>query len=188
MFPAPPSADEQFYARALSVLSRPGRVVRTVAAVANVLFYLSVTAFTGFLAEQAWDRSRPPVTVLRAWADPRAVVAGTPVRQWVEIVRHRRCTYETTWSVTDSTGMVTHYGPVTRVAPGDPSPLPQPPRGTEFATPASMAPGPATLRVTMRGECPDNVLDDWFPRQVDMPPVEFEVEAAPPHDRAPEPR
>ena len=183
--PAPP--EEQFYARALAVLTRPGRAVRTVAALANAAFYLALTCSIGFVGEQLWDRSQAPVTILRTWADPHVVVAGSPVRQWVELVRHRRCTYATTWTVTDSTHMVHAFGPVVRVAPGDAGPLPQPPFGIEFATPAGMAPGPATLRVSLRGECPENVLDDWWPRTVDMPAVEFEAVArpVPPHDAAP---
>ena len=170
-----PSADARFYARALGILTRPGRIVRTIGTLANAAFYLALTASLGFLGEQAWDRAQPPVTILRAWADPHAVVAGTPVRQWVEIVRHRRCTYSTSWTVTDATNMVHHFGPVVRVAPGEAGPNPQPAFGVEFATPPGMTPGPATLRVTLRGECPDNVLDDWWPRQIDLPPVAFEV-------------
>lgn len=131
--------------------------------------------------------SPTPVTILRTWADPHVVVAGTPVRQWVELVRHRRCTYATTWTVTDSSSMVHAFGPIIRVAPGEAGPTPQPAFGIEFATPANMAPGPATLRVSLRGECPENVLDDWWPRVVDMPPVEFDAVArpVPPHDASP---
>ena len=36
-------------------------------------------------------------------------------------------------------------------------------------------PGPATLRVNLRGECPGNYLDNWAPVSIDMPPVQFEV-------------
>ena len=93
------------------------------------------------------------------------------------------------WTVTDSSNMVHAFGPVVRVAPGEAGPLPHPAFGIKFATPAGMTAGPATLRVSLRGECPENVLDDWWPRQVDMPPMEFDAVArpVPPHDAAPVP-
>ena len=47
-----------------------------------------------------------------------------------------------------------------------------------------MAPGPATIRISLRGECPGNWLDDWWPVQVEMPPVQFTV-APSTHDAAP---
>ena len=85
------------------------------------------------------------------------------------------------WSVTDAAHMVVNYGPVIERAPGPP--------GTDtyahgYQTPATMAPGPATLRVTLRGECDDNYLDNWAPRTIDMPAVPFEVVPVPLHDKA----
>ncbi len=180
----PPTADEAFYARALGVMTRPGRVVRTIGALANAAFYLSVAAFVGFVGAQAWDRSQLPFTYLRAWADPHRIGPGEPVKVWVSIVRHKRCAYAVTWSVTDSRSMVSYFGPVFQQAPGDTSPTPQAPYGLDYVTPPVMAPGPATLRVTLRGECPGNYLDNWWPVTIDMPPVPFDV-AAPTHDLAP---
>ena len=121
---SPPADDEQFYVRALTVLSRPSRVVRTIGALANAAFYLTVAGFLGFLAQQAWDRSQVPFTYLREWADPKVISPGDPVRVWVEIVRHKRCAYQITWSVTDAKSMVSYFGPLYQQAPGDPSPLP----------------------------------------------------------------
>ena len=99
-------------------------------------------------------------------------MAGEPVRVVVDIVRHQRCTYSITWSVTDSAHMVVAYGPVVQRASGAPG---QDTYAHAYETSATMAADPATLRVSLRGECDGNFVDNWWPRTIDMPPVAFDV-------------
>ncbi len=174
---------EQFYAHALAVLSRTRRTLRNVALVANALIYGLWLCIGGFLAEQAWDRAQVPFSYNSAVADPRVVVAGEKLRVVVDIQRYRRCTYSITWSITDSAHTVHNSGPVIERAPGPPG---HDSYAHPYETPKDMASGPATLRVTLRGDCDDNYFDNWVPRTVDMPPVQFEaIESS--HDKAPPP-
>ena len=187
---APPSEDEALYAKALSILSTPARRVRTVgtlaAALINAILFLGVCAIVGLVAEQVWDRSQLPFDYIDEWADPHVIASGDSVKVWVRIIRHKRCHYAVSWSVTDSRSMVTYFGPVQQEAPGDPSPLPQAPLGANWQTPPVMAPGPATIRISLRGDCPGNWIDNYWPVTVDMPPVHFTVaDLTHAHDTAP---
>ena len=62
-----------------------------------------------------------------------------------------------------------------RRSPGDPGPDAY---SAEYSTTADMAPGPAILRVSLRGECDGNYLDNWVPRTIDLPAVAFDVVAS----------
>ncbi len=181
---APPSADDQFWARAFAVMTRPSKAVRTFSMICNGLFYLTLSAFLGFIGQQIWDRSQPPVSYVGNWADPRGVSPGGAVKVWTKLVRHKRCRYAVSWSVTDSRSMVSYFGPVFQDAPGEASPDVQPPFGLEYQTPSIMASGLATLRITLRGNCPGNYLDDWWPVVIEVPPVTFDVSDQP-HDLSP---
>ena len=113
--------------RSFVIAVRNSNVVRTLVSIANAAFYLSLSLFLGFIAEQLWDRAQVPFEYVNEWADPKLVAPGEPVRVWVKIIRHKRCRYAISWSITDSTNMVSYFGPITQEAPGDPSPLPLPP-------------------------------------------------------------
>ena len=177
-----PSQDEIFYAKALRVLSRPNRVIRTIGLVMNIAYWVFILTCLGFVTEQVLDRSRPS-TIISMTAEPRLVVAGQPVRVHTVVDRHRRCDYAIEWSIVDSLHEVHHYGPKEMRAPGAPGPDDY---VLGYDTSQNLPAGPASLLISLRGVCPGNYLEKWWPLVLDMPEVGFDVVSGP-HDEATSP-
>ena len=178
-----PNADERFYAKAFGILVRPARRLAIAAKVGNLVFAGILLAAAGFASEQLWDRA-DPVRFLSVEAQPDHVAAGDSVRVDLAVERFKRCDYTLEWDILDSSREVWHFRGGSERAPGAP--------GLDrymhrYATSRGMAPGPATLMVSLQATCPGNVLQRYWPLTVDMPPVTFDVDAAPSplHDAAP---
>lgn len=180
-----PTDDERFYARAFAVMVKPARRLAIAGKVANVLFATVMLAAAAFASEQLWDRA-DPVRFLSVAAQPDHVAAGDSVRVDLAVERYKRCDYTLEWDIVDSAREIYHFRGGPERAPGPP--------GMDrymhrYATARGMAPGPATLVVSLQATCPGNALQRWWPLTVDMPPVDFTVDAEPSplHDAAPAP-
>lgn len=180
-----PTADERFYARAFGVMVRPARRLAIAAKVANLAFYGLCFGFAALVSEQVWDRG-DPVRFLSVLAQPDHVRAGDSVRVDLAVERRARCDYQIEWDILDSSREVWHFRGAPERAPGNP--------GLDrymhrYATSRGMAPGPATLMVSLQAACPGNVLQRYWPLSLDMPPIDFTVDAdpSPLHDAAPVP-
>lgn len=170
---APPTADEQFYARALTVLVGPSRRLAALMRVVNLLYWMAVLAALGWLFSQGVDRT-PPVTLRETTLLATTVKPGDPLRVRYGFTRHRTCEVDTSWLVFDGAQEVTRFGPVHSSATGAP--------GEEtvvraWPTPATMATGQGRLRVVSAYACPGNYLHAIYPITVVQPDLPFTVGA-----------
>ncbi len=173
LHPPSPSADEQFYARALAILAGPTRRMALLMRLVNVAYWVGVLSALGWLVGQGLDRS-PPVTVVATTLLTPAVRSGEPVRIRYAFTRHRTCETDTSWLVFDGAQEVTRFGPVHASASGMP--------GDEtlvrsWSTPAGMAPGQGRLRLVTAFACPGNYLHAIYPVTVVQPDVPFTIPA-----------
>ena len=170
-----PSADEQFYARALAIMVGPGRRMATLMRVVNLAYWFAILAALAWLFGQGIDRA-PPVTIHAASLLTPAIASGEPVRIRYAFTRHRTCEVDTSWLVFDGAQEVTRFGPVHSVASGNP--------GDEtvvraWSTPVNMAPGQGRLRVISAFACPGNYLHAIYPVTTVQADIAFTILGAP---------
>ena len=130
----------------------------------------------GWLGSQVFDRG-DPVSFLIVEARPSAVRAGEAVCVYVKLHRLKRCDVRLDWSIENSRGEIFRFAPRFGHAPG--------PEGlddytTPYETSRGMAPGPATLRITMQARCPGNYLQALAPLVTELPEVPFTVSSTEP--------
>jgi hypothetical protein len=168
-----PTADEQFYARALAILVGPTRRMAVITRFCNILYWLSVVAALAWLASQAFDR-QVPVVVHSATLLANHVRAGEPIRVSYAITRLRTCATDLTWSLYDGAQEIHRFGPTHIEAAG-------PPQSETFthawATPGNAAPGQGRLRVVIAFECPGNYLQALFPLTLVLPDLPVIIDA-----------
>lgn len=166
-----PSRDEQFYARALHVLSGPTRRWAIFSRLSNVAYWISVTGALGWLLAQALDR-RPPIVVHEATLLTPKVDAGDPIRVSYTITRLKTCETDVSWSVYDGVQEIHRFGPIHVAAPGLPG-------DDDFVhawpTPPDAAPGHAKLRVMLAFSCPDNYLQALYPVALVLPDLAVDI-------------
>lgn len=166
-----PSSDEQFYARALSILVGPTRRIAVLLRICNVIYWLSIIAALAWLFAQAIDRA-PPVTVRSTRLITPEVVAGEPVRVEYDLRRYRTCRSDVSWAIYDGADEVHRYGPVHVEAAGNPG---QETMVHAWSTPTNAAAGSARLRVTLSWECPGNFLQAVYPVTLVLDDVAFTI-------------
>lgn len=168
-----PSAEEQFYARALAVLAGPNRRMATLMRVCSLVYWLAVVGALAWLASQAIDR-QPPVIIRSITLLTPKVAVGDPVRVDYALTRLRTCETDMTWSVYDGAGEIHRFGPVHVVAPGPPG---QDQFVHAWTTPGDAAPGLGRLRVALAFSCPGNYLHAIYPVISILPDLPIEITA-----------
>ena len=166
-----PSRDEQFYARALTILVGPGRRMALVMRLCSIAYWLAVLAALAWLLSQALDR-QPPVRMRRVTLLSPTVAAGEPVRVAYAVSRLRTCETDVNWSVYDGAQEIHRFGPLHVAAAGLPG-------EDEFVhawpTPGNAAPGRGKLRVVLAFACPGNYLQAIYPVTVVLPDVPVDI-------------
>jgi hypothetical protein len=177
MTPAPleePSHDEQFYARALTILIGPSRRMAVIMRICNMAYWLSTMAALGWLMSQVLDR-QVPVIVHAAVPLSSHVRPGEPIRVSYAVTRLRTCATDLTWSLYDGAQEIHRFGPVHIEAAG-------PPQSETYtrgwATPGDAAPGEGRLRVVLAFQCPGNYLQALYPVTLVLPDIPVTIDPA----------
>ena len=167
----PPSADEDFYARALRILVGPTKRTAVALRVLSAAYWTLMIVGLGWLGAQVFDRG-DPVRIFSLSATPAAIHAGEPVEVYTVLQRFKRCDIRLDWSIEDSRGEIFRFAPRFGHAPG---PVGHDDYTTPYETSRGMAPGAAVLRITMQARCPGNYLQALAPLVMELPDVAIDV-------------
>ncbi len=170
-FGAEPSADERFYAQALSILVGPTRRALVVMRLVNLAYWVAVLGALAWLFSQVIDRASP-VEVHGATLLTPDIRPGQPLRVRYQFTRRRTCETDVSWSVFDGAQEVTRFGPVHSSAGGRPA---DEDVVHVWSTPVSAAPGQGRLRVIYAYQCPGNYLHAIYPVTLILPDILFAI-------------
>lgn len=169
--PEPPTADEEFYAKALTALSGPNRRVAIAMRALSAIYWLMMIGMMAWLFSQAIDRNAP-VAVRSAEVLTGQVKPGDSLKVRYFIQRYRTCLAETSWSLYDGGNEVRRFGPISSAAAGPPGPDTY---IRAWPIPPNASPGTSRLRVTLSFQCPGNYLHAVYPIQLHLPELVFDI-------------
>lgn len=164
--------DEEFYAKALTIMTGPqGRFMLWFMRAANLIYWFFVVGALGWLFSQVIDRNAP-IELRRFEVKTPFVAAGGELKISYEIDRNRSCQAETYWTIYDGNNEIRRYGPSSTMIAG---PVGMDTYVRAWAIPQNVAPGPARLRVTLAWQCPGNYLHAVYPITLVLPDAYFEI-------------